>query len=81
MLLQIWMFCLLCCVKMPLDSQTLKALSHGTQKAVEIAAWLSLSLVVEAFCAVETVLASQFRGRHYHSYKQQITFVFPKLKK
>ncbi len=32
-------------------------------------------------CAVEAVLASRPRGGRYHSYKQQITFVFPKLNK
>ncbi len=46
-----------------------------------IAARLPLSLVVEAFCAVEAVLASRSLGGRYHSYKQQITFVFPKLNK
>ncbi len=50
-------------------------LSHGTRQAVE-----SL-LVVEAFCAVEAVFATRSRGGRYHSYKQQITFVFPKLNK
>ncbi len=46
-----------------------------------IAARLPLSLVVEAFCAVEAVLALRSRDGRYHSYKQQITFVFPKLNK
>ncbi len=46
-----------------------------------IAARLPPSLVVEAFCAVEAVFATQSRGGRYHSYKQQITFVFPKLNK
>ncbi len=46
-----------------------------------IAARLPLSLVEERLCAVEAVLASRSQCRCYHSYKQQITFVFPKLNK